>query len=153
MPGAQRSKAIDLDDDEGGRGAIGGDGNDSDVQIVPTAGSRLTSLQPGETSNRRDERSVSLAAADTGSAAAATREASLKVTIRGGQQQQYNLRVPLTKTISTLIKAYLKKFNLDMALTSKCKIFFDGEALSHDLKLEDADIEDEDTLDIRVPSS
>jgi uncharacterized ubiquitin-like protein YukD len=155
MPGAQRNRAIVLDEGEtDGLAATKEDENDSDIEMVPPAGGRLASLQPAEATNGRNERSVSLAAADTGNTgAAASREPALKVTIRGGPQQQLNLRVPLTKTISILIKAYLKKFGFDMALSSKCKVFFDGEALSHDLKLEDAEIEDEDTLDIRVPSS
>ena len=81
-----------------------------------------------------------------------TQSAALRLTIRGGSDQKVLLAVPPNKTVLSVIKHFLRKFNIDQAKAGQCKLLFDGEEIEHDLRLGQTEVEDEDTLDIKVPT-
>lgn len=82
----------------------------------------------------------------------AARPAALRLTIRAGPEQKVLLAVPPSKTVLSVIKHFLRKFDLDQTKAGQCKLLFDNEEIEHDLKLGETEVEDEDTLDIKVPS-
>jgi hypothetical protein len=77
--------------------------------------------------------------------------ASLRLTIRGGPDQKTGLAVPPSKTVLSVIKHFLRKFEIDLAKAGQCKLMFDGEEILHDVRLGDTELEDQDTLDIKIP--
>jgi hypothetical protein len=80
-----------------------------------------------------------------------TREETLRLTIRGGKDQKVLIAVPASRTVLSVIKAYLRKHGGDQGQASQCKLLFDGEELAHTDQMGQTDVEDEDTLDIKVP--
>lgn len=76
----------------------------------------------------------------------------LRLTIRGGPDQKVLLAIPPTKTVLSVIKAFLRKFKIDQDKVGQCKLLFDGEEMDHETRLKDTDVEDEDTLDVKVPA-
>lgn len=81
----------------------------------------------------------------------AERDDTVKLCLRGGPDQKVLMAVPKARTVLSVIKAFLRKSALDQTLAPQCKIFFDGEEISHSAKIGETDVEDEDTLDIKVP--
>lgn len=77
----------------------------------------------------------------------------LRLTIRGGPDQKVLLAIPPTKTVLSVIKAFLRKFKIDQDRAGQCKLLFDGEEMDHETQLKDTDVEDEDTLDVKVPAA
>lgn len=85
--------------------------------------------------------------------AEAPRAAPIRLTIRGGPDQKVLLAVPPSKTVLSVIKHFLRKFNFDPAKAGQCRLYFDGEEIEHDTPLGQTEVEDEDTLDIKVPNA
>lgn len=126
-------------------------GGDDDVELVPAAGAGA-SASTSSSKNSRETVSPAKGKAATGSAA--PKEPMMRLSIQGGnRQQKLLLAVPKSKTIATLIKHFLKQSGLPKDLAPRCRMALDGEDLDHSATIEDAGVEDEDSLDIKVPSS
>ncbi|KAK9896624.1 hypothetical protein P389DRAFT_196714 [Cystobasidium minutum MCA 4210] len=76
----------------------------------------------------------------------------LRLTIRAGPDQTVRLAIPPSKTVFSVIKHFLKKMKIDVDKAHQCKMLFDGEELEHEAQLKDTDVEDEDTLDVKIPA-
>ena len=149
-PGRQLKSAIVLDglNSRNGSAQLEG-GDDSEIELLgppraSTGGIELSRLRSSTSSHETNITAIA--------AIISTPENSIRLRLRGGPSQQLLVAVPKNRTIASLIKHYLKKADLDVGLDVKCRIVVDGEDLPHSSKIEDHDFEDEEILDIRVPS-
>lgn len=122
----------------------------SDAQAVGHGNSNSSSSIPS-TANLVDN-ALPPASNNAAPASPEGQPAALRLTIRGGPDQKVGLAVPITKTVLSVIKAFLRKFSIDQDKAGQCKLLFDGEELEHGTQLKDTEVEDEDTLDVKVPA-
>ena len=132
---SNQGSVIDLDGD------APNEKGDSDIEMMPSDGKRTASasVPPAAPAPAQTQSSM-------------PQEGMLRLTLVVSKDQKYTVGIRQTKKVSALVNYYLKEAGLDKSKASGVKITFDGEELSHNTVLEDADVEDECQLEIRPPA-
>ena len=149
--GGKKDSAIELGDSDGDAGTGAGPGSDDEIELGRTT--QPSGSSDGVVAAQARATSSVPASAPTASAAAAPVPAGfLRLTLRDTANQRVCVAVPPTKTVGALIKHYLKQAKLSPGLLGSSKLVFDGEEFAAGMSIEDAGLEDEDTLDVKVPA-
>lgn len=126
----RRKEEGDLESEDGGNG--------KDDEVGGGGTSRQASALPLDLENDSDS-------------AAGHDPSLLRLTIRGSATQSLSLALKPSTLISSLLKAYCKKFDVSKERMKKMWIEFDGEKLEGKKRLEEfeGEIEDEETVEVR----
>lgn len=118
--------------------------------LQPPDGDAVTSAGPF--SERKEDTATAATPHHPAVEAAVSPEKSIRLVLRGkgGKEVTYGVTVKESKTALSLIKHFLKKDGQPASLAPNCVLIFDGEVIEHDMTVQGAALEDEDTVDIKI---